>query len=1443
MKTKKQLIKTVVRTIKSILATVLLLTCIEYFPTIASAEGEDAGTANETISEYGSTELAEAAEQSQEGSTITVNQPQQEEEQASEPAQEQQEEVPADIQQQNTVENDECDKQELKENIKQENGKGENPDNSQEEIEETQEQDNKPASDTYPYYVYNQYYDVAGNQVGSNVIVLKKLDNTEATVDITFDTIISHLSKQYKARLLEGESEVEGKVTRNVTLTANDENYIYVQYIEVVEEAEEPVTETAEEEIEKEAAYKVTTNVEYTEDNASAIITIKLNTEDEALFLDINLETIDENLVLYDADDNFTYFAFETVVNGTYNFDVQVVDSETLVETNGVQESKRYDEPQTAVVDQIDEENSEEYVGTNLNENPETYALPNSRERIAYFYIWKPGTAEGTDYRTAWYYAGTGKVNMPRPTASGIKYYDMNNVVSYPKSMPNIVSDDKTYYYDENGTDTVHQYTYRMNWAYIRDVYGANDGDKEITKENVYHVDGYAILSDKLTIDFEVYYPDDDGFSSITGWPKLFAENAKVVAPTVSNTIVYNGITYEFDGWYTDASLTTKATENDFIATSNKVFYGKYKQILNVHYYKNRRYEYEDYIQTVYYNEYTTTVDGSALSHDNDKTFVGWVLDYTKAGITSAEGVVASKKAYENLLNSNLLIAPNANYGPITKETKLYAVWAKESITTPLKIKYEWNLPTGITYYNDLGSTLDPQPVVPADNNTYYSGYSYMVDSTYTYGDKVYTVDSYGNINGVYTFSGWTDPNNGIMGDANVTIKGTWTYTPMDVTKYTVTYTYEGDTPTNAPAVPEDEHKYVNNEPFTASTAKVADIPTYDTYRNQNGVWKFNGWTPVSGKIEGANVTIKGSWSYETVQVATHSITIKFVDDYGNALKDQLSYTLINNQDYDYSSLAEGKLIKDGNNYVLENISDNIKGTISKDEVIIITYSIDIKGNEENGCSDEIPDKYQIMFTYESAGNGTVDGKEKVFETHTFRDENEELIPAGKAKPSKVPSVDANTGYAFDYWTHGEEKDFNSNMSKFVVDYEADQTFKAYFDKDEVGEVDPEGEDKPDGTPDKYQVRVDYVAVNGTVDFDHVYVTLYDEDHVYSETGTGNLTEEQIPGAKANAGFENGKWDVEPTTEIVIKENTVFTITFTAIPAPEVVPPNPGRTCQDDGYPEGYTWDEGQQACVCTADVCRVPEHPQPGNGGEQLPEETDEPVVVEEEVTPTTPAPEVEEIVEEETPLVAGRSWALVNLIACITGAVLAIVLLIMKKSKSEELEDEYDENGMKIEKTDEEKEDEAIPYIRKTMWKVVTAIVAIVAVIVFFLTEDMRLPMVMVDKWTLLMIIFALVNVLSLVLGMKWHEDEKVVNIVGNSATVAYNGSMQDVRGYTTDINTKKIEVTLKKDAKDEVSGVNVGRYNMGLTADCFEVKSDVYSNIKLVVTDGYLDIKAKD
>ena len=51
----------------------------------------------------------------------------------------------------------------------------------------------------------------------------------------------------------------------------------------------------------------------------------------------------------------------------------------------------------------------------------------------------------------------------------------------------------------------------------------------------------------------------------------------------------------------------------------------------------------------------------------------------------------------------------------------------------------------------------------------------YTIDTTYTSETVVETTDAYGNVNGRYTFSGWTDPNNGFMGESNVTVTGTWT--------------------------------------------------------------------------------------------------------------------------------------------------------------------------------------------------------------------------------------------------------------------------------------------------------------------------------------------------------------------------------------------------------------------------------------------------------------------------------------------------------------------------------------------------------------------------------------------------------------------------------------------------------------------------------------------
>lgn len=85
----------------------------------------------------------------------------------------------------------------------------------------------------------------------------------------------------------------------------------------------------------------------------------------------------------------------------------------------------------------------------------------------------------------------------------------------------------------------------------------------------------------------------------------------------------------------------------------------------------------------------------------------------------------------------------------------------------------------------------------------------------------------------------------------------------------------------------------------------------------------------------------------------------------------------------------------------------------------------------------------------------------------------------------------------------------------------------------------------------------------------------------------------------------------------------------------------------------------------------------------------------------------------------------------------------------------------------------------------------------------------------------------------------DPVTVTITGNNKTVKYNGAEQSVTGYTTDVGSKPITVTLKDGHKAEAKGTNVGKYMMGLTKDDFTVTSTNYSNITVKVNDGWLRI----
>ncbi len=145
------------------------------------------------------------------------------------------------------------------------------------------------------------------------------------------------------------------------------------------------------------------------------------------------------------------------------------------------------------------------------------------------------------------------------------------------------------------------------------------------------------------------------------------------------------------------------------------------------------------------------------------------------------------------------------------------------------------------------------------------------------------------------------------------------------------------------------------------------------------------------------------------------------------------------------------------------------------------------------------------------------------------------------------------------------------------------------------------------------------------------------------------------------------------------------------------------------------------------------------------------------------TPLANGEDIADNATPLagLGTGAWALVNLILTIVTTLLSILLLIGyigKKKKALEDEDGnvvLDENGKEVMEYEKNK---------KGLWRLISIIPALIAIIVFIFTEDMTLPMIFVDKWTILHVVIALVQVVVMVLCKKKKdendEDENAAN-----------------------------------------------------------------------------------
>ena len=139
----------------------------------------------------------------------------------------------------------------------------------------------------------------------------------------------------------------------------------------------------------------------------------------------------------------------------------------------------------------------------------------------------------------------------------------------------------------------------------------------------------------------------------------------------------------------------------------------------------------------------------------------------------------------------------------------------------------------------------------------------------------------------------------------------------------------------------------------------------------------------------------------------------------------------------------------------------------------------------------------------------------------------------------------------------------------------------------------------------------------------------------------------------------------------------------------------------------------------------------------------------VKKEKTPKA-EPKEEKVEKEKTPKARPEKfWALINLICAIVTVLFGLLLLISKRHKNKDDEEEDDETKQQINNDDESKEQEKK---RGAFTRVLAVLIAILSVVFFLVTEDMRLRWTWTDQWTIWMVVIGLVQIVVFFVGRKW-------------------------------------------------------------------------------------------
>ena len=613
-----------------------------------------------------------------------------------------------------------------------------------------------------------------------------------------------------------------------------------------------------------------------------------------------------------------------------------------------------------------------------------------------------------------------------------------------------------------------------------------------------------------------------------------------------------------------------------------------------------------------------------------------------------------------------------------------------------------------------------------------------------------------------YEFDGWGEPETDE--DGNITITATWK--PLDPTDETTTL--EVTKTADKKEVKAGDTIQYKIEVKNSGSVKAKDVKVtdkLDTGKLEFESWSLNGGEPKTTKPADDCYMIG---DIEAGKTAVLVITARVKDSVSTGTKINNAATA------DYTNKPEGApnpedkvtvtVVSDYMPTTLEVKKEADKQKVAAGEEIEYTITVTNKGANEAKdviVADKLPEELELV----SARIGDEEAEKNDAGAYIIGSlpagQKAELVITAKVKGEvAVGTVIKNVATAEYVNKPEDETDPKDEVTVEVVDKdEADRKITIWY-VDEDGNVLKEQvitEDPKSG--DSYKKDVDYdvttrVENEFTDEEGNNYVkngdpdvaltgTMRDKDilikvpYALKDTEPENPTNPINPIDPANptdptptppggggGGGNGGGSDPDPT------------------PTPGPATPTPGPT----PIIPGSVPTVGPTPVVPTVTpVAATPAAPTPTAA---LVSPTPEAVELADEAVPLAAEeekqPEMKMVDEEETPLAGGKgaAWALINF-ALMNLAIFESVMLLI---------------GYFV-KTKNDEEEEKRKLKKKGIFRIISLPVAIISLIAFILTEDITLPTAFVDKYTIVMLIIAIVQTVMVALSNKKYEDEQEV------------------------------------------------------------------------------------